>query len=308
MPRTSASARPLTDHEEIRRWAEERDAKPACVRRIGGKNDIGMIRLDFPGYSGESSLEEISWEDWFQKFDESNLALLVQDKTARGQKSNFNKLVSKETAEVDDDGGSRTTSHSSRSNSASKTRSASAERSVDESEGEDADIDDEDDSDIEVSESEMEIDDDSDLDEEGMEGIGAESDIEEIGERDGSREDSYRGKRATRSNGHGSFRKSRSFRTQESGNRGSRAQSRHQAQEKSNQLREGKTTRSQSRRSRSGKSRSAMSSKGTRSSSSRSARGTSSRQTKSSRGRTSARGKKSSSGSRSNRSSHRRAA
>jgi len=52
MARSAASARPLTDHDEIRRWAEERNAKPACVRRTGGGNDVGMIRLDFPGYSG----------------------------------------------------------------------------------------------------------------------------------------------------------------------------------------------------------------------------------------------------------------
>jgi hypothetical protein len=58
-----------------------------------------MIRIDFPGYSGETSLQPISWDDWFEKFDERGLALLVQATTARGQKSNFNKLVSRETAE-----------------------------------------------------------------------------------------------------------------------------------------------------------------------------------------------------------------
>jgi hypothetical protein len=60
MARSAASAKPLTDHDEIRRWAEERNAKPSCVRDTGGSNDIGMIRLDFPGYSGANSLEEIS--------------------------------------------------------------------------------------------------------------------------------------------------------------------------------------------------------------------------------------------------------
>jgi len=87
------------DHEEIREWAEERGAHPACVRGTGGREDVGMIRLDFPGYSGERSLEHIEWDEWFDKFDDSGLALLVQDKTARGQKSNFNKLVSRGTAE-----------------------------------------------------------------------------------------------------------------------------------------------------------------------------------------------------------------
>ena len=58
-----------------------------------------MLRLDFPGYSGKQSLQEISWDEFFEKFDERGLALLYQETTARGQKSNFNKIVSRETAE-----------------------------------------------------------------------------------------------------------------------------------------------------------------------------------------------------------------
>jgi hypothetical protein len=65
-----------------------------------------MIRLDFPGFTGEGKLQPISWDDWFQSFDENKLALLVQEQTARGQKSNFNKLVSRETAESGGRGGS----------------------------------------------------------------------------------------------------------------------------------------------------------------------------------------------------------
>ena len=55
-----AKATVTTDHDEIRQWAEERDARPTCVRGTGREGDIGMIRLDFPGYSGADSLEEIS--------------------------------------------------------------------------------------------------------------------------------------------------------------------------------------------------------------------------------------------------------
>jgi len=93
------AARPLTDHQEIRRWAEERGAAPACVRGTGGKGDVGVLRLDFPGWSGEESLEHIDWDEWFQRFDERRLALMVQDSTASGETSNFNKLVSRESAE-----------------------------------------------------------------------------------------------------------------------------------------------------------------------------------------------------------------
>lgn len=119
MARTSASSRPLTDHDEIRRWAEERNARPACVRGTGSGEDVGMIRLDFPGYTGEDKLEEVSWDEWFDKFDERGLALLVQETTARGQQSNFNKLVRRDTASE----GSRTRSRST-ANSRNGSRSS----------------------------------------------------------------------------------------------------------------------------------------------------------------------------------------
>ena len=91
---SSAHSKTTTDHDEIRRWAEKRGAHPACVKGTGGKKDVGLLRLDFPGYS-EKNLEEISWDEFFEKFDESNLALVYQEKTADGEVSNFNKLISR---------------------------------------------------------------------------------------------------------------------------------------------------------------------------------------------------------------------
>jgi hypothetical protein len=79
-----------------------------------------MIRLDFPGYSGENSLEQIEWDEWLEKFDENGLALLVQDQTARGQKSNFNKLVKRETAEA----GRKRSSRGTRGSSGRSNRAA----------------------------------------------------------------------------------------------------------------------------------------------------------------------------------------
>ena len=92
------SGNTTTDHDEIQRWAEERGGKPACVQGTGGKGDIGMLRIEFPGKPNakDAKLQPISWDDFFEKFDERGLALVYQDKTARGQKSNFNKLVSRE--------------------------------------------------------------------------------------------------------------------------------------------------------------------------------------------------------------------
>lgn len=124
-------SRVLTDHDEIRRWAEERQASPACVRRTGGNGDVGMIRLDFPGYSGQQSLEHIDWDEWFQKFDESNLALLVQDELASGGSSNFNKLIGRETANARSEGNYR----ASRRKGTSGGRQGAASRSTAKSRG-----------------------------------------------------------------------------------------------------------------------------------------------------------------------------
>lgn len=96
---SSHSSKRTTNHNEIRRWAESRGAKPACVKGTGGNGDPGMIRLDFPGYSGADSLQEISWDDWFRAFDDNELALLYQEETAGGERSNFNKLVSRDSGD-----------------------------------------------------------------------------------------------------------------------------------------------------------------------------------------------------------------
>src|SRR5438067_13395230 len=97
-----ADAKMTTDHNEIRKWAEARGGRPAAVRRTHGKDDPGIIRIEFPDApnANDDALEEISWEEFFEKFDEAELALLYQEKTAGGERSNFNKLVGRETAEA----------------------------------------------------------------------------------------------------------------------------------------------------------------------------------------------------------------
>lgn len=93
----ASSSKTTTDHNEIRKWAEARDGKPVTVRGTGDGDEPGVLRIDFPGGAGSDRLEEISWDDWFQKFDENDLAFLYQDKKADGETSTFFKLISRET-------------------------------------------------------------------------------------------------------------------------------------------------------------------------------------------------------------------
>jgi hypothetical protein len=85
-----------TDHETIRRWARERGGHPAAVKSTRKGDETGIIQIDFPGDSGADSLEEITWDEFFEKFDDSDLEFVYEDKTSEGKTSNFNKLVKRD--------------------------------------------------------------------------------------------------------------------------------------------------------------------------------------------------------------------
>lgn len=80
-----ASASPITDHDEIRRWVEENNGRPACVKGTGQGEDPGILRIDFD--APEPDLAELDWDTWFDWFERNELALL-RDETGR-----FNKLI-----------------------------------------------------------------------------------------------------------------------------------------------------------------------------------------------------------------------
>lgn len=88
-----ASGERTQDHGTIRKWVEARGGIPTIVKGTGG-----LLRIDFVegARSGgrEENLEEVSWERWFQLFDENDLVFLYSPE----KESRFFKLVSEETA------------------------------------------------------------------------------------------------------------------------------------------------------------------------------------------------------------------
>ena len=91
-----SEAKVTTDHQKIRSWAEARGGKPAAVKGTGSGDDPGVLRIDFPGYTGEESLQEITWEQFFEKFERERLAFLYQEETDEGSESRFSKLLDRE--------------------------------------------------------------------------------------------------------------------------------------------------------------------------------------------------------------------
>ena len=86
------SAETTTNHDTIRQWVEERNGKPASVPGTSKGEEVGLVRIDFADDEDES-LEQISWDEFFEKFEEKQLAFLYQDQKANGEPSTFNKLV-----------------------------------------------------------------------------------------------------------------------------------------------------------------------------------------------------------------------
>ena len=89
-----------TNHDEIRKWVEARGGNPARVKGTGDDDSAGVLRIDYPGFTGEGTLERITWEEFFETFEESNLAFLYQEQTKDGEESRFSKLISRDSANV----------------------------------------------------------------------------------------------------------------------------------------------------------------------------------------------------------------
>ena len=65
------------DPDEIRGWAQERDAEPAKKRGTGHSGmDPAVLDLAFPG-KDDQSLEPFGWDEWLAELDEQRLAAIM---------------------------------------------------------------------------------------------------------------------------------------------------------------------------------------------------------------------------------------
>lgn len=85
-----SEARKITDHAEIRRWAEARGGVPSIVQETHGEDGGGVLRFDFG--EREPRLEPVEWDEFFEVFETRKLALLAQD-SAEDRESRFFKFV-----------------------------------------------------------------------------------------------------------------------------------------------------------------------------------------------------------------------
>lgn len=89
----ASETKTTTDHDEIRHWAEDHGGRPATVAGTESNGEPGVLRFDFPGGAGADQLKPLEWDEWFDKFEKNDLALLYQAQSASGEESTFFKLI-----------------------------------------------------------------------------------------------------------------------------------------------------------------------------------------------------------------------
>jgi hypothetical protein len=91
-------SRETTDHDEIKTWVEAHGGKPATIAGTPqGGEEAGLLRIDFPTGASNPPLEPISWDDFFEKFAEANLAMVYDEDESADKPSYFCKFVERET-------------------------------------------------------------------------------------------------------------------------------------------------------------------------------------------------------------------
>ena len=96
------TTRTTTDHDEIREWVEARGAEPGCVTGTGESDGLESLRIDFSEAEDDPDLESISWDAFFEKFEDADFAFRYQDQKHNGEQSYYHRFVHREETGVAD--------------------------------------------------------------------------------------------------------------------------------------------------------------------------------------------------------------
>ena len=72
-------ANATTDHALVRELVEQGDGYPAHLAESEGTGDGGLLRIGSERGDPDDSLKEISWDEFFDEFEEKELMLVYED-------------------------------------------------------------------------------------------------------------------------------------------------------------------------------------------------------------------------------------
>lgn len=91
-----AHTRATTDHEMIRQWVRERGGAPSMARRVGQPAE-GALVVNFPDDGSDGPVVDISWADFFQRFEDQNLAFVYRESLPEAEDAYYYQLVDRDT-------------------------------------------------------------------------------------------------------------------------------------------------------------------------------------------------------------------
>jgi hypothetical protein len=86
-----SSAKQTTDHQKIKEWTESRNGVPTVIKGTEDQEGNGLLRIHFPQASSDENFNEISWDKFFDEFDDKKLLFAYQE----DEDSTFYKFVSR---------------------------------------------------------------------------------------------------------------------------------------------------------------------------------------------------------------------
>lgn len=70
-----------TDYDEIRQWADQHNGEPAITAEEG--NRPGKLKFLFPEEHPHERVKSLGWQEFFEDFEEQNLALAFDSPDSR---------------------------------------------------------------------------------------------------------------------------------------------------------------------------------------------------------------------------------
>lgn len=89
----SSNSHSTTEHDESKSWVAEQDG-PVSAKGTETNDAVCVLQMNFSGGAGSDDFEEITRFDWFERFEQKNLAILSQQEKVSGEESTFLALVS----------------------------------------------------------------------------------------------------------------------------------------------------------------------------------------------------------------------
>lgn len=85
-----------SNRDKIKSWVEKRGGKPAilCEEQPLTENH-GVLRILFPGDDIKENVKVVTWDQFFERFDQSHLGFMYDEEQSENLHNSFFKFVSR---------------------------------------------------------------------------------------------------------------------------------------------------------------------------------------------------------------------